>query len=68
MTRMRRRKFPGGVCPKCGEVAFVEGVRYLDSRKNERRVPLRRFVCGCGHRFTFPAPDLMANPAPPSTS
>lgn len=64
--RKRRRKFPGGVCPKCGQVAFVTGVRYTDSRGNDRRVPLRRFTCGCGERFTFPATDLMAEQAPPN--
>lgn len=67
MIQKRRRKLPGCICPKCGAISISVGIRYTDSRGNERDVPVRRFACKCGHKHTYPATDRKVDSAPPTT-
>ena len=66
IMQKRRRKLPGSICPRCSNIAVSVSIRYKDSRGNDRDVPVRRFVCKCGHSYTFPARDAVHESLPPN--
>jgi hypothetical protein len=64
--RNRRRKLPGGICPKCGNIARVIHLRYTGKNGNELTSPIRTFLCECGFRYTYPAADMQTKVVPPN--